>query len=193
MTPDYLVGCRRRVHSNRYLEILNQDNVELLNDDVVEITKDKVITKSGKTIPADIIIYATGFRVQDWLWPMTIRGIDGQEMHDVWKERGGVQAYYGTAHDQFPNWFTLYGPNTGSGHNSVIHQTECQVNFMCRMLKPVLRGTAKSVVPKKEAQIALNKRLQRDLPNLTFATGCTSWFLTTDGQNFYHWPNFCFT
>lgn len=171
LTPDYLVGCRRRVHSNRYLETLARDNVELVCDDVTEITGDSVITRSGKTVPADVIVYATGFRVQDWLWPMTIKGIDGQEMHELWQSRGGVQAYYGTAHDQFPNWFTLYGPNTGSGHNSVIYQTECQVNFMCRMLKPVLRGNAKSVTPKKKAQLALNEWIQK-VNKPRYHTGC---------------------
>ncbi|KAF2636611.1 dimethylaniline monooxygenase [Massarina eburnea CBS 473.64] len=192
LRPDYLVGCRRRVHSNKYLESLHLPNVDLINDNVTEITSDTVITKSGRRIPADVIIYATGFRTQDWLWPMEIRGIDGQEMHEVWKQRGHIQAYYGTAHDQFPNWFTLYGPNTGSGHNSVIYQTECQVNFMCRLLKPVLKSGAKYVVPKKEAQLELNERIQQGLPKLTFSAGCTSWFIDKDGKNTYVWPNYTF-
>ncbi|KAF2708438.1 dimethylaniline monooxygenase [Pleomassaria siparia CBS 279.74] len=192
LRPDYLVGCRRRVHSNKYLECLHRENVDLIHDDVIEITKDSVITKAGRTIPADAIIYATGFRTQDWLWPMEIRGIDGQEMHELWEKRGQVQAYYGTAHDQFPNWFTLYGPNTGSGHNSVIYQTECQVNFLCRMLRPVLQGNAKSVVPKYEAQKKLNDRIQESLPKLTFSAGCTSWFIDKFGRNTYVWPNYTF-
>lgn len=192
LRPDYLVGCRRRVHSNKYLESLHLPNVDLINDNVIEITPDSVKTKSGKEIEADVIVYGTGFRTQDWMWPMTIKGIGGQEMHELWDKRGDVQAYYGTAHDQFPNWYTLYGPNTGSGHNSVIYQTENQVNFMCRLLKPVLNGNAKYVVPNYDAQQQLNKRIQDNLPKLTFSTGCTSWFLDKNGKNTYVWPNYTF-
>jgi cation diffusion facilitator CzcD-associated flavoprotein CzcO len=171
---------------------LHRDNVDLINDNVIEVTSDSVITSSGRKIPADAIVYATGFRTQDWLWPMQIRGIGGQEMHDLWDARGSVQAYYGTAHDQFPNWFTLYGPNTGSGHNSVIYQTECQVNFLCRMIAPVLAGKAKSVMPKTEPQLELNRRIQAGLPNLTFSSGCTSWFLDKHGNNTYVWPDYSY-
>ncbi|KAK7189528.1 monooxygenase y4iD [Paraphaeosphaeria sporulosa] len=192
LRPDYLVGCRRRVHSNKYLESLHADNVELIQDDVIEITNDTVITKSGRRIPADVIIYGTGFRTQDWLWPMKIYGVDGQEMHEVWKQRKQVQAYWGTAHDQFPNWYTLYGPNTGSGHNSVIYQTECQVSFMCRLLKPVLNGNAKSVMPKYEAQQNFNSWVNAQLPKMTFSSGCTSWFIDKNGHNSYVFPNYTF-
>ena len=192
LKPDYLVGCRRRVHSNNYLECLHKDNIELVKDDVVELKEKSVVTRSGKEFPADVIIYATGFRTQDWLWPMEINGRNSQEIHDFWESKGGVQAYYGTMCDQYPNWFTLYGPNTASGHNSVIYVTECQVNFLCRLLKPVLCGKAKSITPKTEAQSTLNKWIHARLPGLTFSSGCTSWYLDKNGNNTFVWPDFAY-
>jgi cation diffusion facilitator CzcD-associated flavoprotein CzcO len=164
----------------------------LLKDDVVEVKPHSVVTRSGREFPADVIIYATGFRTQDWLWPMTIVGQDSIELHDLWEKRRGVQAYYGTMCDHFPNWFTLYGPNTASGHNSVIYQTECQVNLLCRLLKPVLNGQARSIAPTPDAQRKLNKWIHNRLPGLTFSSGCTSWYLDKNGHNTFVWPDYSY-
>jgi len=40
---------------------------------------DGVVTTDGAHHPADVICYATGFRHNDYLWPMTITGRRKQE------------------------------------------------------------------------------------------------------------------
>ncbi len=64
-------------------------------------------------IPADTIILANGFDTTAWLHPMNLIGKDGKGLHEIWKERGGPQAYLGNAMDGFPNFFIIFGPNTG--------------------------------------------------------------------------------
>ena len=54
-----------------------QDNVELVRTPIERIVADGIVTDDG-THPADVICYATGFRHNDYLWPMTITGRDGR-------------------------------------------------------------------------------------------------------------------
>lgn len=49
-------------------------------------------------------------------------------------------SYLGTCLSGFPNFFMLMGPNTLSGHLSVIYTTECQINFIIRIIRPILNA-----------------------------------------------------
>src|SRR5262245_5473615 len=51
-----------------------------------------------------------------------------------------AQAYFGTCVPSFPNFFILMGPNTVTGHLSVIYTVECQINFALRLLAPVIES-----------------------------------------------------
>lgn len=64
--------------------------------------------------PADVIILANGFETTKWLHPLDIRGRGGVGLHDVYAERGGPQMYNGCAMDEFPNFFTIFGPNVSA-------------------------------------------------------------------------------
>ena len=79
--------------------------------------------------PADVICYATGFRHNDYLWPMTITGRDGAALREQWGDE--PTAYLGITVPNFPNLFCLYGPGTNLAHGaSLIFQSECQVNYV---------------------------------------------------------------
>jgi len=81
------------------------------------VTERGVIDADGEEHEVDVIIYGTGFKVQDPLGdPRSRRG--GVELGQQWRERG-LEAYLGTTIAGFPNLFVLVGPNTGLGHNSI--------------------------------------------------------------------------
>jgi cation diffusion facilitator CzcD-associated flavoprotein CzcO len=61
MMPDYELGCRRVIPTNKYLPALSRDNVDVDISGIEEITATGIRTKEGKDIPLDIIVYATGF------------------------------------------------------------------------------------------------------------------------------------
>ena len=42
------------------------------------------------------------------------------------EDRGGAQAYQGTAVDGFPNFMMIFGPNTATGHSSVVMASESE-------------------------------------------------------------------
>lgn len=56
-----------------------------------------------------------------------VRGNNGKLLSEFYKSQGGPTAYLGTTAPGFPNMFTLMGPNTVTGHASVIFSEESQV------------------------------------------------------------------
>lgn len=83
------------------------------------------------------------------------------------------------------------GPNTVTGHLSVIYTVECQINFALRLLEPVLKSLpsyrAQSLIPsflapspttvevKAEAARADSIWTQREAKKLVWASGCVNW------------------
>ncbi|KAM0554931.1 hypothetical protein ACHAPJ_006667 [Fusarium lateritium] len=179
LKPDYEPGCKRRVNTATYLAALHSPNMHLAKDNVIKIGPRHVETASGETYPADAIIYATGFMTQKWLYPMEIKGEHGRDLHEVWDATGGAEAYKGTVVTGFPNFFILYGPNAATGQHSVIFHSECQINYTCRLLRPVLKGgdLAASIMVKPEAQRRDLAWVHDKLKNLVFNTGCQSWWM----------------
>ncbi|QRV72236.1 4-hydroxyacetophenone monooxygenase [Ceratobasidium sp. AG-Ba] len=180
LIPKFPMGCKRIVVNPGYLESLQRPNVELEFDSISEITEKGIITKSGKFYTFDIICYATGFDVEGSC-SINIAGVGGKTMAEYFKQEGGPTAYMGTTMPGFPNWFFLLGPNTATGHASVIYSEEVQVNYAMQLLEPIVRGQAKSFAPKASATRAYNEWIQNELKR-TVWTSCFSWYHAS-GEN----------
>ena len=86
--PDYPPTAKRMLQDNgSWLACLRKDNVELVRTGIERIVADGMITVDGTFRPADIICYATGFRHNDFLWPMHIVGHDGAVLREEWGDR----------------------------------------------------------------------------------------------------------
>jgi hypothetical protein len=209
-----------------YLACLHRKNVELIYDDPIDhITESGIMTKSGRKIDADAIVLANGFETQKPFFPMEIRGQNGQNIADhvsqyqqvegkfrliifQWLEfaDGSPEAYFGTCLSGFPNFFILMGPNTLSGHLSVLYTTECQVNFIIRVIRPILDGLNRSILPSlfvteyPESVVVTPVAERKDVAvtdhkakQLVWATGCTSWFIDpSTGRNTIMFPDWQF-
>lgn len=179
LKPDYEPGCKRRVNTATYLAALHSPNMHLAKDSTFGIHPRHIETVSGKEYPADVIVYATEFLTQKWLYPLEVRGVGGQEIRNAWDAAGGAEAYKGTIATGFPNLFILYGPNAATGQHSVIFHTECQINFACRLMRPVLRrrSPGDSIMPKPEAQRRDLEWVYNKIQGLVFNSGCQSWWM----------------
>ncbi|KAI9040288.1 uncharacterized protein KD926_008378 [Aspergillus affinis] len=190
LKPDYEPGCKRRVNTATYLRCLHSPQMLLTKDAIVKIGPNYVETRGGERIPADAIIYATGFQTQKWLFPIRIRGIGGKDLHDAWDASGGAEAYKGTVVSDFPNFFILYGPNAATGQHSVIFHSECQINYSCRLLRPVLKGNTDSIMVKPEAQRRDLSWVHGKLQHLVFNSGCQSWWMdSVTKKNTFIYPD----
>ncbi|CAE6443561.1 unnamed protein product [Rhizoctonia solani] len=174
LIPKFPMGCKRIIYDPGYLESLQRPNIDLDWDTITAITENGITTKSGKHYEFDIICFATGFDVENSS-DVNVKGIGGKPIGDYYKEQGGPTAYMGTTVPDFPNLFTLLGPNTATGHGSVIHSEEVQINYAMQLIKPIIRGQAKSFVPKARATQAYNDYLQEELKH-TVWTSCISWY-----------------
>lgn len=68
-------------------------------------------------------ILATGFEFTQWQGEK-IFGRNDVSLRQHWDKVGGIEAYKTVALSEFPNFFYILGPNSGSGHTSVIFSME---------------------------------------------------------------------
>ncbi|KAL1637979.1 hypothetical protein SLS58_009096 [Diplodia intermedia] len=193
LTPDYGVGCKRRIFDATWFPGLQDPRIELTTQPLTAVNEKSVTLGAGRvypkrsgkeegeeaerTIPADIIVVANGFDTTKWLHPLKVVGRDGQDLVEVMEQRGGPQAYQGTAMDGFPNFFMVFGPNTATGHSSVIMATENMVNYALKFIKPIVQGDAETAEVKKEAEEDYTRDVQRSLKDTVFGSGgCNSWY-----------------
>ncbi len=206
LTPDYGVGCKRRIFDATWFPGLNDPKINLTTQPLTSIQPRGVTLGPGRTypdpkdvnskaptdevkLPADTIILANGFELTTWLHPLRIYGNDGKLMQDVWDERGGPQAYMGSAMDGFPNLFIIFGPNTATGHSSVILASENMVEYSLKFIERILNGDVKTVEVKKEAEVSWTRKMQEKLKDTVWMNGgCHSWYKTANGWNATAYP-----
>lgn len=140
MMPDYELGCRRVIPTNAYLPALSRNNVDVDISGIKCITPTGIRTNSGKNIPLDIIVYATGFFAYSNMkkaLSFQIYGIDSRNLNNEWATE--VASYKGITVSGYPNYFKVNGPNTGSGHSSQLCYMETMVNYSVKAICAIKR------------------------------------------------------
>ncbi len=189
VTPDYTIGCKRILPSNKWYPALSQPNVELVTAGVREIRPEGFVDGDGALHEVDTLVFATGFKVTDIPMAHAVHDGDGRSLAEHWD--GSPQAYLGTAIAGFPNLFFLVGPNTGLGHNSMVFMIEAQITYVLDALRTVRDTGAGRIEVRREAQEAYNAAIQRKLEGSVWNTGgCASWYLDATGRNTTIWPDF---
>jgi cation diffusion facilitator CzcD-associated flavoprotein CzcO len=189
LTPDYAIGCKRVLISDDYYPALQRDNVAVVTDAIREVTATGVVTADGVERRADAIIFGTGFAVHDYFGRIEITGRGGLRLADAWRDR--AEAYLGTVVAGFPNLFTMTGPNTGLGHNSMIFMIESQIRYIVDCLRYQRARGIPWVDIRSDVQRRYNDELQARLGRATWQTGgCQSWYLDHNGVNTALWPGF---
>ncbi|TGO72657.1 hypothetical protein BELL_0430g00010 [Botrytis elliptica] len=205
LTPNYGIGCKRRIWDPEWYASLNDPKIHLTTLPLKSLEEDTVTLGPGRnyppenvassvptdkiTIPADVIVLANGFQTTKWFHPFNVYGKEGKTLQDVFEERGGPQMYMGTAMDGFPNFFTLLGPNCFTGHTSVIYTTESMVTQTLNFIKPLLNGNIAKLEVKQEAQMKWTTQIQSALRSMVWAdTRTKNWYLRDDGWNSNTYP-----
>jgi 4-hydroxyacetophenone monooxygenase len=96
------------------LDALGRENVTLVTDGLKLINRDGIEGQDGTQYDVDVIVFATGFHANEYLFPMHIVGRDGLTLEQLWSDRG-ARAHRFTMMPGFPNLWTIYGPNTNGG------------------------------------------------------------------------------
>ena len=185
LIPDYPVGGKRILISDDYYATLNRENVEVVTSGIDHLDEPAVVTKDGRTIPVDVLIYATGFESTAFLAPMAIRGRDGRLLQDEWA--GGAKAYLGISVAGFPNLFLMYGPNTNLGHNSIIFMIECQTNYILDCIRRLDESGASSIDLRRDVMDEFDAVQQKELEQRVWASTAKSWYKNEAGRITNNW------
>ena len=164
--PDYPALGKRMLQDNGWFRALCRENVELVNDRITRVEPGAVVTESGRRVEADVLVLATGFQPNKYLWPMEIVGRDGTTLHDVWGD--DPRAYLGITVPGFPNLFCLYGPNTNPVVGSVISVLECQVNYVVRVIAAMIGCGYASIECRRDVHDEYNERVDAEHEQLVW-------------------------
>jgi 4-hydroxyacetophenone monooxygenase len=142
-------------------DVLLRDNVTLVTDGIQRITPSGLEAAGGDKYPVDVIVYATGFKASDYLWPMDIRGRGGQRLDELWA-KDGARAYIGTMLPGFPNFFMVYGPNTNpQGGLNVVDLEEIVTRFALECIRGLIEQQRSAVDVTLDAYWRYNNELDR--------------------------------
>lgn len=134
--PNYGIGCKRRVLDPEYMYLrsLHSPKMYLTRTALTRIAEYGVYDENGTYFPADVIILANGFAVGGHILSLNVTGSRGRTLLDYWKDKQALSSYRSAVVSEFPNFFILNGPNSASGHLSVIYTVECQVAYVCKLV-----------------------------------------------------------
>ncbi len=156
--PTYPPFGKRMLLDNGWFNALKQPHVDLIVEDVVQIDRDGVRTADGSHHEVDMIVLATGFQAQKYLFPMDIIGKGGSSLEEVW-DGDDARAYLGMTVPDFPNLFILYGPNTNAAGGSYVFLAECQTRYVVELLDHMRAEGIRSIEPRRDVHDQYNERV----------------------------------
>ena len=188
LTPGYVMGCKRILLSNTYYPALAAPNVSVVASGLAKVDGNTLISNDGAAAQdIDAVILATGFHTIDMPIADRIHGLGGITLAECWQ--GDMRALRGTNVAGFPNLCLVIGPNTGLGHNSMVHIIESQLNYIVDYVKTLRRIGAAALDPRPDAQKRWCDEIERRLaPSVWNTGGCASWYLNAAGRNPTLWP-----
>jgi cation diffusion facilitator CzcD-associated flavoprotein CzcO len=188
VTPQYAFGCKRPIFASTFYPALNRDNVELVPHAATAVTPCGIVDAQGSERPADLIVFATGFKTTQYLRRLEVHGEDGASLQDVWA--GEPSAFLGMTVPGFPNFFIVYGPNTNGGW-SVITQLERQAELIARLARRLRRHPKKVIDTRPAAAQRFDTWVQRGIAKRlsSLQSGCANYYHTATGKNVTQWPH----
>ncbi|MDI9901484.1 NAD(P)/FAD-dependent oxidoreductase [Rhodococcus sp. IEGM 1409] len=194
ITPDYTIGCKRIILSNKLYPALGSPDVSVHDreDGIAEITETGIVTTSGARVDVDLLVWATGYDATDGLISYPVIGRGRRELAETWNPY--PRAYLGTTIPQFPNLFIVTGPNTGIGHTSAIFLIEAQMEYIVQAISAVTAAGAVSIEVREDAEKAYTEKIHREMEGTVWKEGgCHSWYQSRSGHVVAMFPGFSFT
>jgi len=185
--PDYTFGCKRILFSSEYLPTLERPHVELVTEPIDRLTPGAIVTSDGVEREVDCIVYATGFRTTEFMFPMEIVGRDGVALREAWSE--GAHAHLGIAVPGFPSLFLMYGPNTNTSGGSIIFYEEVQAAYIRQAIELVRESGAGAIEVRAEVEAASDRELQERFGGTAWLA-CNSWYRDRAGRIVTNWPGY---
>ncbi len=179
LRPDYHAACKRLVISPDFYQVIQKPNAELVTSGIERVEPAGIRTRDGRLHPLDVLVLATGFRVDRFMRPMRIAGRDGLALDAVWAER--PSAYLSIAIPGFPNLFMLNGPNGPVGNFSLIEVAELQFGYVAQLIELLRAGRCREIDATRVATDRFEAERVAAARKTVWMTGCRSWYLDDRG------------
>jgi 4-hydroxyacetophenone monooxygenase len=192
MLPDHPPMTSRPVLVDEECSVydaLLRPDATLVTGGITRLTENGIVDADGHEHPVDVIVLATGFKANDFLWPMKVQGREGKSVDGLW-EKDGARAYLGTMLPGFPNLFTLYGPNTnsitGPGNPSIQEQ---QTRFTLSCLAHLITNDLSSIDVTADAYWRYNNEVdEAEATTIYSNSGADNYFTTKYGRSAANCP-----
>jgi len=179
LRPNYRAACKRLVMSPNFYDAVQRPNARLVTDRIAAVEAAGVRTADGVLHELDVLVLATGFRVDAFVRPMRVTGRGGAVLDDIWSR--GPAAYLAISVPDFPNFFMLNGPNGPVGNFSLIDVAEMQVAYILQLIEKVRAGACHEIGVSPAAMRRFDDERRKAAQTTIWASGCRSWYLDAEG------------
>ena len=150
-----------------------------MTEGIERIEPGGVRTADGTLHELDVLVIATGFKVDAFMRPMDVVGRDETKLADAWRDR--PIAYLSISIPDFPNLFMINGPNGPVGNFSLIEIAEIQVAYILQLVELLRAGEAAEISSDASATEEFEAARTEAAKTTIWATGCRSWYLDDRG------------
>jgi cation diffusion facilitator CzcD-associated flavoprotein CzcO len=179
LRPSYRAACKRLVISPDFYQAIQKPNAELVTEGIARVEPAGVRTRDGRLHPLDVLVLATGFRVDRFVRPMEVIGRGGLRLDAVWTPH--PVAYLSIAVPGFPNFFMLNGPNGPVGNFSLIEVAELELAYILALVDLLRAGRCRELCPTPAATARFEAERVAAARHTVWMTGCRSWYLDERG------------
>jgi len=187
LRPDYRAACKRLILSPDFYASIQKPNAALVTSPIEGVEPGGVRTADGELHELDVLVLATGFKVDAFVRPISVVGRAGRELDQAWVDR--PEAYLSISVPDFPNFFMLNGPNGPVGNFSLIEVAELQLGYIMQLVERLRAGESRQISATMEAMTRLEAARVEAAKNTIWSTGCRSWYLDDRGiPAVWPWP-----
>jgi len=179
LRPAYRAACKRLVISPDFYQKIGRPNARVVTETITAVEPGGVRTADGRLHELDVLVLATGFRVDRFMRPIEVTGTNGASLDAAWAKR--PSAYLSISIPQFPNLFMLNGPNGPVGNFSLVDVAELQFGYISQLLELVSDGARRYVSATVEALDRFEAERVEAAKKTVWVTGCRSWYLDDRG------------
>jgi 4-hydroxyacetophenone monooxygenase len=181
--PDYPPFGKRMLLDNGWYSMLRRPGVELVTEAVTEVTETGLVDSAGRAHELDVVIMATGFHTDRYLYPMDVTGRSGRTTREVWGEHDAT-AYLGITVPDFPNLFIMTGPNTALGHGgSFITILEYQIRYVMDLISSMVEQGLGTVEVRREVHDEYTRAVDAAHARMVWThPAMNNWYRNDDGR-----------
>ncbi|CAG9975613.1 unnamed protein product [Clonostachys byssicola] len=218
LRPTTEFACKRVLFLDDWYSMYNESNVELITEKPLRITERGIVSKSVVALraddlapepigsyehkvpvknesmdeierPIDVLIWGTGFDMNDSGGHFEIFGLQGKNLSQLWRDypktywgnfspshtwKHELTKCTGVAVTQFPNLFLTLGPNSTNYWSNLTTVVDIQTDYHYKMVKRIKKECRKgpyALFPNQEISDNYNNWLKNNRGSPSFLSG----------------------